>query len=341
MTIYRLEGITKLYGEKRALDDVSFKIEEREILGIIGQSGAGKTTLLRIMAGLEAPTYGEMAYNRRRVEFGEAHWLRKRVSMIFQKSLFLKGDVYTNLAYGLRLRKTPESRIDERISEILKTVRLEDFQHREAKSLSGGEQQRAALARALVLDPEVLLLDEPTSNLDPANTKVISSIILKESQNRCIVLATHDFSQIRSLTDRIITLENGRLTEQGISSEIYSLSRLSENIFTGEARMENEVTLIDTGKVTITSAQETEGKVTIHIRPQDIIVSKEPIESSACNTFEGQITGIQEEDGIVKLQVNAGENFLVQITRLSYREMALNVGTKIHINFKASSIFHI
>lgn len=341
MTLYSLEGITKVYGDKRALDNVSFKIEEREILGIIGQSGAGKTTLLRVMAGLEAPTYGKMSYNGKNVEFGEAHWLRKKVSMIFQKSLFLKGDVYTNLAYGLRLRETHESRIDEKINESLKTVRLEDFQHREAKSLSGGEQQRVALARALVLDPEVLLLDEPTSNLDPANTKVVSSIILEESKNRCIILATHDFSQIRSLTDRIITLDKGSLTEEGIPSEIYSLSMLSENIFTGEARTENEVTLIDTGNVTITTAQKAKGKVTIHIRPQDIIVSKKPIESSACNTFEGQITGIHEENGIVKLHVDVGEEFLVQITRLSYKEMALNVGMKIFINFKASSIFHI
>jgi tungstate transport system ATP-binding protein len=324
-----------------ALDKVSLEVEYGKLLGIIGHSGAGKTTLLRIMAGLEKPSGGQMWFDGNKVNFTDNQWLRKQVSMIFQTPVFLRGDVYTNLAYGLRLRKTPESDIEKKIDEALKIVRLENFQSREARKLSGGEQQRVAMARALVLDPKVLLLDEPTSNLDPANALVISDIILKESKNRCIVLATHDFAQIRRLTGRIINLENGVITEEGAPRDIYSLTKLSENIFTGEATEKEGITYIDTGNIIINSVERRTGRTTIHVRPQDIIISKGYIDTSARNCFKGTIAGLMEERGIVKLYVDIGEEFIVQVTRRSYIEMGLNVGMDIYISFKASSVINI
>jgi molybdopterin-binding protein len=341
LTIYRLESITKVYGTKKALDSVSMDVRRGELLGIIGQSGAGKTTLLRILAGLEAPTEGNMWFKGNKVDFNQAHWLRKEVSMIFQNTIFLRGDVHTNLAYGLKLRNVPEKEIETKISEILKKVRLQGFQERDAKSLSGGEQQRIALARALVLDPGVILMDEPTSNLDPANTQIINSVIMNESENRCIILSTHNFSQIRQITDRIITLEDGKITEEGALNEIYSLSRLSENIYTGKAMEEEGVTQIDTGNIIIRSAQVGEGNETIHIRPQDIILSKDHIETSARNCFKGKITGLREENGVVKIHVDVGEDFIVQITKKSHEEMGLTIGMPIYISFKASSVIQI
>lgn len=341
MTIYRLDSITKEYGGLKALDNVSMKVERRKILGIIGQSGAGKTTLLRIMAGLEEPTKGKMWFNGEKVTFSKAQWLRKEVSMIFQTPLFLRGNVYTNISYGLRIRKIPGHEIEKRIEDALKTVRLEGFQERDAKSLSGGEQQRVALARALVLDPKVLLLDEPTSNLDPANTHVISNVIMKERQNRCIVLSTHNFSQIRRLTDRIISLDHGKISEEGAPNEIHSLTKLSENIFNGTATEKDGVTLIDTGKIIIKTAQGGASKETVHVRPHDIILSKNYIETSARNCFKGIITGLHEENGVVKIHVDAGEEFIAQITKRSYSEMNLKIGASIYINFKASSVIHL
>jgi len=247
--------------------------------------------------------------------------------MLFQTPLFLRGDVYSNVAYGLRIRDMPEKEIGERVAEALREVRFEGFEGRDARALSGGEQQRVAMARALVLDPEVLLLDEPTSNLDPANSSVMGEIIGEESRKRLVILATHDYDQIKRLASRTIYLENGRVKEVGATEEFFSVSRLEDNVFTGSSRAVEGVTYVDIGKgVEVVAAFSREGKITIHVRPEDIILSRSPIESSARNSLEGAIVGLEEIGSIVRLKVNVGRVFTVQITRKSFAEMGLNVG---------------
>ena len=339
MTIlYDLSKVSKSYGEVKALDDISLIIEEGETLGFFGQSGAGKTTLLRILSGLEEPTSGSIAFKGKSLDASTRLSLRRCATMIFQTPLFLRGDVFTNVAYGLRLRRKPDDEVRTLVSDALERVRLGGYEERPARRLSGGEQQRVALARALVLDPEVLLIDEPTSNLDAANAKVISAIMEDEKRGRTVIVSTHDLDLIKRLTDRTVFIDGGRVTEEGAPSELVSITRLSENVFTGVSSVVEGVAQVDVGNVVVRAAVDRAGRATIHVKPEDIIVSLERIETSARNQFMGTIVGVESLNSLVLLRVDVGETFTVQVTDRSFREMGLNVGRRVYISFKASSV---
>lgn len=335
--IYSLRGVTKSFEDIDALRGIDLDIED-ELLGIIGYSGVGKTTLLKLLAGLEVPTMGALKYHDTLITNENLAFLRKNATMIFQTPLFLRGDVFTNIAYGLRIRKTSENIIKERVEQVLETVRLSGLAHRDTRELSGGEQQRVALARALVLDPEVLLLDEPTSNLDPSNASIINDVLREESDDRVIVIATHDLPQVSRLADRVLFLKDGVISEEGTPEQIEAITRFTENIFTGISRHVGGVSTIKVDDIELRFTEPVEGRVSIHVRPQDIILSKDWIETSARNQFRGPIVGVEEKNGIVMISVDVGLVFRVQITRKSFDEMELSLGKEINISFKASSV---
>lgn len=337
MIVFKLKGLSMTFNEKVALNGINLDVYE-EPLGIIGKSGAGKTTLLKILAGLHTQTQGALHFRDSPVTAQRLLELRRNVTMIFQSPLFLRGDVNTNLAYGLRLRGVSEQLIDKRLMEALELISLSGYGDRNAKSLSGGEQQRVALARALILDPDILLLDEPTSNLDPVNTRIITDILIQEATKRTIIIATHDLDQVKRIAKRVVFLENGEITEEGDPYEMDSIQRFTENVFTGISRIEEGVSQVSVGDIVIRSVSSHTGRVSLHVRPQDIIISKGWIETSARNQFRGPITGVTERNGIVMIDVDVGEVFKVQITRRSFNEMGLKLGESINISFKASSV---
>ncbi len=338
MELYRLEDAGRSYGTRRALDKINLSIAEGEALGIVGESGAGKTTLLKLLAGLDIPTVGALTWRGRRVNSQVASELRREATMIFQQPLFIRGTVFENVAYGLRLRGTSEEDISRRVSETLAKVRLPGFEVRDARRLSGGEQQRVALARALVLEPKVLLLDEPTANLDSANASVISDIISGEAGVRCVVVASHDLARVGSLAERVIQLEAGRIVAEG-GVEVLAANRFGSNVFSGISRMVNGEAEVDVGDgVVIAYVIGREGRVAVRVRPEDIIVSKTPIETSARNRFRGRVIGVEEADQAIRLRVEAGRAWSVQITKRSLAEMDLNVGSEVYLSFKASAV---
>jgi tungstate transport system ATP-binding protein len=153
MEIFRLEEASRSFGKHFALAPLNLSLLEGGSLGVVGESGAGKTTLLRLFAGLDVPTGGTMTWRGRAIDPQIAAKLRREATMIFQHPLFVSGSVYDNVAYGLRLRNVPEGEIEKRVSETLAKVRLSDFGPRDARRISGGEQHRVSLARALVIDP--------------------------------------------------------------------------------------------------------------------------------------------------------------------------------------------
>jgi len=345
--LIELTGVSKLYGDVTALRDISLKLERGEILTVLGPNGSGKTTLLKILGGLERPSSGEVLFDGVRVGGDNAEEMRKRATLVFQRTVLLRGTVRNNVAYGLRLRDIPDEDIERRAREAIELVGLEVLADRQAKDLSGGEQQRLSLARALVLDCELLLLDEPTANLDPESLAIVKEVIRKLNEGgTTIVLATHNLEQARELSERLLLLECGEIVEAGRPQDLfldqsYEMARFarSENVFTGESRVVNGVAHVDIGGgVEVRGAFSRRGSVTIHVRPEDVIVSRERMKSSARNNLLGTIVGIEDRDSIIRMRVDVGKVFTVQITRRSLVEMGLNVGHEVYITFKASSL---
>jgi molybdopterin-binding protein len=344
-----LKGVIKAYGNKLVVDVGNLQIHEGEILALLGPNGSGKTTILKILAFIENPTGGEVIFQGEKVNFKNTEKERLQSTLVFQKTAVFSTSVYNNIAYGLKLRKVPKETRDREVKEALEIVKLEGFENRNARKLSGGEQQRVAIARALALNTKLLLLDEPTANLDPKNAGILEEVIdtVNRENKTTIVMATHNMFQAKKLPHRIALMDEGKITEIGTPPEVFGkLSKnlasfaAVENTFTGTA----EITSAGTSKVNLGNGVEVEvtaqreGATALFINPQDIILSKSPVESSARNVLKGKITQITDLDSLVKLRVDVGKPFTVQITKLSFNEMEFCLNAEVFITFKASSV---
>lgn len=230
----QLVDIKKSYRNVKALKSVSLKLQGGKIIVFLGVNGAGKTTLMRIMAGLENFDGGKILFNSQTTD---ATALRRVSTLVFQKTAMFSRNVYDNLAFGLKIRKIPKEEIPKRIGEALQAVRLSGFEKRRAKKLSGGEQQRIALARAFLLDARVLLLDEPTANLDPNSAIIIEkAIISKKSSQRIIIMATHNLNQARRMADEIVHIHGGEVVEVASSEDFFvnPKSEITRKFINGE-----------------------------------------------------------------------------------------------------------
>lgn len=208
-----------------ALRGISLDVKSGEILTIIGPNGAGKTTLLRILALLDKPSSGKLIYQGQSVDSSNTPFLRKKITMVFQRPILLNDTVFENVAYGLKLRGLTEDEIADRVEAALDSVMLKNFAHRMAKKLSGGEQQRVVLARALVLNPELLLLDEPTANLDPTSATIVEKIIRQLRGRSTVVVATHNIFQAKRLSDRVGCILNGMIIDVDKPKNIFTKPR--------------------------------------------------------------------------------------------------------------------
>jgi len=218
MAFIELQGVGKSYGSSQILKDIDLKVNEGEVLALIGPTGSGKTTLLRLIDLLEEPSQGSILLDSRevtRLPEKERLKLRRRMAMVFQKPVMFKASVKENVSYGLKVRgiKAPE-----KVDEVLKAAGLQGYAHRDATTLSGGEMQRIALARALIVEPEVLLLDEPTANLDPRSAASVEELI--SGLQTTVIMATHNMNQCLRLSDRVAVLLEGRRAALGKPAEV-------------------------------------------------------------------------------------------------------------------------
>ncbi|HZD57971.1 MAG TPA: phosphate ABC transporter ATP-binding protein [Anaerolineales bacterium] len=224
---YRLQGLKKEYNGRSVLQVEALDIYAGEIFGLVGPSGAGKSTLLRLLNFLEPPTEGSITYKDAKfnAEKPVPLELRRQVTTVFQRPLLLNRTVKANVSYGLQLRG--QNHLEGRTKAALEQVGLADLADQQARTLSGGEAQRVALARAMVLEPDVLLLDEPTANLDPFNVGLIEEIVrqLHASQGTTIVLVTHNVFQARRLAQRVALLLDSRVIEIAPVAEFFESPR--------------------------------------------------------------------------------------------------------------------
>lgn len=199
----------------RLIDRIDLRISAGPITVVMGPNGAGKSILLRLLHGLTTPTSGQVLWAGRTPD----EQIRKRQAMVFQRPVLLRRSVAANLDFILRLRKAGDK---HRCDELLRQVGLEKQAHQSARDLSGGEQQRLALARALALEPEVMLLDEPTASLDPASTASIEAIVGAAYRDGTkIVFVTHDIGQARRLADEVVFLHHGRIVEHSPAAAFF------------------------------------------------------------------------------------------------------------------------
>lgn len=212
--VYAIHDLQKLYDGRKVLDIGRLEIETGEILAVVGPSGSGKSTLLRVLNFLVSPERGQLRFFGRDIDFLNVPLeLQRSVTTVFQRPSLLSGSVTANILFGLRLRGNRDGRNE--LVRLLEMVGLAHLARKSALTLSGGEAQRVALARALILEPDVLLLDEPTANLDPYNVELIESVVrgLNKSKKTTIVLVTHNIFQAHRLADRVVFLLNGKIVE--------------------------------------------------------------------------------------------------------------------------------
>ncbi len=221
--IYQLRGLTKTYNGREVLSIDALDVLSGEILGLVGPSGSGKSTLLRLLNFLEPPTAGEIRFIGSRFTAGSEMELemRRKVTTVFQRPMLLERSVWDNVSYGLQLRGRRDFK--ELVQSVLKEVGLEALARQRARTLSGGEAQRVALARAMVLEPQVLLLDEPTANLDPYNVNLIENIVhrLNRKHGTTLVLVTHNVFQAHRMADRVVFLLDGKIVETAATEDFF------------------------------------------------------------------------------------------------------------------------
>ncbi|HSO27499.1 MAG TPA: ATP-binding cassette domain-containing protein [Anaerolineales bacterium] len=225
--LYHLQQVEKVYNGRTVLQIEELTVYPGEILALVGPSGVGKSTLLRLLNFLEPPSKGSITFRSQRFNGQQAAPLaeRRRVTTVFQRPFLLNRSVKANVEYGLRLRHQRDTQAQ--VAEVLARVGLQDLAQQKARTLSGGEAQRVALARAMILQPDVLLLDEPTANLDPYNVGLIEDIVrqMNEAQNMTMLLVTHNVFQAKRLAHRVTLLLNGRVVETAPTETFFNNPR--------------------------------------------------------------------------------------------------------------------
>jgi molybdopterin-binding protein len=346
----RVENLKQAAGGRVILDNVSLEFAAGAVNVILGPNGAGKTTLLRLLGQLDAPGSGDIFYDgsaSSRLPKSGRTTLRRRIGFVFQAPLLLAGTLEANLRYGPRLRGLECN--DDDLERVLKMTGLEGKTDQDARLLSGGEKQRLQLARVMLLDPDLYLLDEPTANLDPLSVKNIETTILRlVGSGKTVILATHNLIQARLLAGRVIFLKAGRLVQEGSAAEVLSrplsldIAEFSaaENIISGVLALRDGHTVLDCGQLAIEVVSElNSGQAAAMIRPEDILVSKGTISSSARNSFRGSIAAVADMGLVISLSVDCrGVMFTVFVTRHSFEQMGLQPGVEVSLTFKATSV---
>lgn len=320
----KLEKVTKRFGKTVAVESVDLFVRKGELFGIIGPSGCGKTTTLRLIAGLEYPDDGRIFFGDKDVTFTKPY--ERNVAMVFQNyALWPHMTVYENIAYGLKLRKIPQMEIKQRIRRVLELTKLEGLESRYPTQLSGGQQQRVALARALVVEPDVLLLDEPLSNLD-AKLRVEMRSELKNIVKKTditTIYVTHDQEEAMNICDRIALMNNGKVVQIGEPKELYFNPKSffvatfmgKSNVLEGKV-VSIQPTIVAIDNLTLYVDKKLgesllNKKVYIVIRPENIkLVDFTTYDDKSKNILEGIVTSVSFLGSHYMITLDVGEKNL-------------------------------
>ena len=323
---YKLKDVSFAYdGGSPVLIIPDLEIPTGEITALVGPNGSGKTTLLHLLAFLKTLHTGEICFFGERVNSKNRLDFRRRTGLLSQNPYLLSGSVLVNVEYGLKLRGISAGERKKRAVGALVQVGLSGIENRSAQRLSGGEAQRVALARILVLEPDVLFLDEPATYMDRENIAITEQIVLDLHKDKAatILYTTHDIIKGYALADSVLSLIAGNLVPASLA-----------NLFTGKISESH----FDTGRITIHLPAGARDGTHISIDPTTIVISKESLASSMRNSFQGRIVTISEENGKVRLEVATQERFQALITAESLALLDLRLGDDIWLSFKSTAI---
>jgi molybdopterin-binding protein len=343
----RIENISKDLGEF-FLRDVWLEINDDEYFVILGPTGAGKSILLETMAGIYRPDKGKIILDDRDITHIPPR--ERNIGMVYQDyTLFPFLTVEENIAFGLKTRKMREDEIKRKVDELEELLDIAHLAHRYPNTLSGGEQQKVAIARAIAIEPSILLLDEPLSALDSRTRDYLREELkrVKKEFGITMIHVTHDQTEALVLADRIAVMMHGRLMQVGTPYEIFNKPLNEEladfvgveNILCGEVRAnENGVAEIETdsGMTIFAVTDYHEGKVKVFVRPEDIIVSKSTGDCSARNVTSGKITELQDIGAVTRVKLDT--KLVALITKQSRGDLGLQTGDNVYATFKATSV---
>ncbi|MGC9435042.1 MAG: tungstate ABC transporter ATP-binding protein WtpC [Methanomicrobiales archaeon] len=343
-----VHNLSKDLGEF-VLRDVSLDVHDGEYLIIIGPTGAGKTILLEILAGIYPPDAGKIVLNHRDITRLPAR--DRNICMVYQDyMLFPHLTVEQNIGFGLKNRKVPREEIDAQVQEAASLFDIGHLLHRYPDTLSGGEQQRTAISRAIVMNPNLLLLDEPLSALDSQTREKLRSELkrLHATYDTTVIHITHNFEEVFSLADRVAIMNEGQILQIGTPDEVFRQPECEftarfvgvGNLFSGRITgRENGISAIDIEGITIYSTPgDQDGEVSVSIRPEDLLISHESPSISARNRLPGTVTDVVDNGTLVRLYIDVGIPFVAVMTRQGFHEMGIGEGSRIWIAFKATSV---
>ncbi|HLR51878.1 MAG TPA: ABC transporter ATP-binding protein [Candidatus Avamphibacillus sp.] len=352
MKSVKLENITKKFANTTAIEDINVHIKNGEFFTFLGPSGCGKTTTLRVIAGFYLPSSGKVFFDHEEVTAMKPN--KRNIGMVFQNyALFPHMTVFENIAFGLQVRKFSRKKIKEKVERAQEFVRLEGLENRKITELSGGQQQRVALARAIVIEPDILLLDEPLSNLD-AKLREETRIEIKRLQVELgitTVYVTHDQDEAMAMSDRIMVMKDGQVQQIGTPQEIYNQpANYFVASFIGESNtfratiqeVRDETVVVDIGEGVILEGLRknhspdvtfTEGEsIQLSIRPEIIEIGKDE------NALEGTVI-LTEFSGVsMKYIVKVGD-YELHVMTINTGSNILNRGDSITLSIPKNGIY--
>ena len=338
------------------LKGVNLKIERGDVFALIGPTGAGKTTLIKLLDLLEVPSSGIIYFDGVDVTCGRRERLkaRRRMALVQQEPIVFAMSVYDNIACGLRWRHERNDIMKQKVENTLELVGMAKYRNRSATTLSGGEKQRLAIARALIIEPELLLLDEPMANLDPNSVfemEEVLAYIIREKKTT-VLMTTHNMLQGQRFANKMGVLIDGKLQQVGSANEIFFSPKTKEvaefagikNVLGGVVlQKEGNLVTIDLNgtKIQAISEHEVGDRVYAIIKPEGITFLLSKDGSSARNVFKGKIAKITPAGTLVILEMDCGFPLLGLVTTKSAQELCLTIGKQVYASFKASMVHTI